>query len=231
MATNAPRAPAAPAAAVALLLAVTTVCARARADAPPAATRPATDDALCRQAVRRFMDAFDAGDAAALSKLIWVDPNRRAQEQGLAATLACVTAQRAFDAAIAGRFGQAAAAARAAVDPARFSAADRAAVDAARVDPRSANEAALVTSRAAAPVVLKRAAGDQPWRVEMRGLATLYDTPRGNPEPGSFRRIEHTRRVAAAIDAVTAQVAQGKFASADAAADALRDAIDGIGNR
>jgi hypothetical protein len=215
------------------LLALVPVGVADGAEAPaPAATRATTDEALCRQAARRFMDAFDAGDVRALGELTWVEPNRRAQEQGLAATLACVTARRSFDAAIARRFGAGAATARAALDPTRFSAADRAAVDAARFDARGANEATLSTSPGAAPIVLRRVAAGAPWRVEVRGLATLYDTPRGNPEPGSARRIEHARRIAAAIDGVTARVdGEAGFATADAAEEALRDAVDEVGGR
>src|SRR5436190_16698705 len=174
------------------------------------------DEAECRAAAARYMTAFDAGDAEALRDVTYYDPEINAQNQGLTAMIGCVVAQRAFDTAVAARWGPNAA--RYAIDATRFTAEEHAALPRARFQLRGVTDAILVTEGNVAPIVLRRTSSGAKWRVVVRGITLLYDTPRRRgPEIGSAKRINAMTAVEAALRDITARIGAGEFASADAA--------------
>jgi hypothetical protein len=191
-----------------------------------AVARPqSSDEAECRAAAAKYMDAFDAGDAAVLRQVIYYDPEINAQKLAVQGMIDCVVAQRAFDAAVAARWGPGAA--RYAIDPTRFTAAEHAALPQARFELRGVTDAILVTRGNVAPIVLRRTSSEGAWRVVVRGITAMYDTPRSRrPEANSRRRIKAMEDVEKALRAVTARVAAGAFPNADAAVNALQAAFD-----
>jgi hypothetical protein len=189
-----------------------------------AAWGQSNDEAECRAAAAQFMVAFDAGDAEAVDRLTYREPGE-AQPAGVKAMIGCLVAQRAFEAAVAQKWGPDAA--RTAIDPTRFTAADHAAVPLARFDQRGPTDAILVTGRNVAPIVLKRARTGAPWQVVLHGIASLYDRPRGNGiERGSRLRIEQQNAVAIILHNVAGRIRSGEFAAADQAVDYLQKLLE-----
>jgi hypothetical protein len=200
--------------------------------AQPRASSPEFHEAECRKVVLDFMTAIDAGDAATLREVVYVaEPQRNvsAQRDGLEAFIACVVAQREYEAALAERFGPAAAAPVAAQS--RFAKADYDAVQNARFEPRG-DEAALILAPNVSPITLQRRNNYPTWRVVLRSVSTLYSSPNprrqppGAAEPGSQRRIDDMNAAARTVRDAAAQVRAGAFPTPAAAAAALQNAIE-----
>ena len=177
------------------------------------------------------MTAVDAADDKTLRDCISYDRYSKAQEPGLIAVVNCIVSQRAFERAIVQRWGADAVQPMAKLTT--FSTADRASVQTARVERRDDREALVILAPRVSPIVV-RLGSDGRWRVVLRAVRSLYDTPEGigrnrsprHPEPGSLKQIDYMEGVALTLQNITAAIRDGKFATADAARAALQKAVE-----
>jgi hypothetical protein len=187
----------------------------------------------CRQAVLRFMDAVNAGDARTVEDLISVMARTRVQSQflGRAVVARCVEWQRALERAAAARWGADAAKAFGGV-LLSFTDADRAAVANAKVFLRAGdNSAVLITGVGVAPVLL-RSGGDGQWRVVLRLVSYLFDVGGGpggggggGAEDSTRVRLRYLDRVERALFHVAWRVREKQIPTVEAARKELEDAI------
>lgn len=183
--------------------------------------------AACRRVVLGLMDALDTGDPDALRQYIHADRRVTAQQQGLAALIECIVAQRELERAVVARWG-AQEARRVAASQSFFSPADRSLVESARVEMNNERGGAIMLlSSGVAPIELRYSRFEGRWRVVLSTLSSLYDGFERNPEPGSLKRIAYMRAVAGALRQVTQLTNEGsKLASPDDARAALQKSIE-----
>jgi hypothetical protein len=181
--------------------------------------------AQCREQVARLMMAVNNANADALRQLIYTRPEREAQRLGAGAVINCIVARRKLEQEIARRWGEEAP--KALGGTSAFPDRDREAVATAEVQ-ASSTEALLYLSPGTTAIELRRTKSGQ-WRILLRAVDLLNDDGQRKPEPGSLQRIEYLRGVARALQLVEAQVRGGKIASADAAREALQQALEEAG--
>jgi hypothetical protein len=198
--------------------------------APPLAAQPwgpgPDPTAACRQVVLGLMKALDAGDANALRLYIHADRRVTAQQQGLAALIDCIVAQRELERAVVARWG-AEGTGRVVASQSFFSTTDRALIESASVEMNNEHGGAIMLlSSGVAPIELRYSRFEGRWRVVLGTLSSLYDGFERTPEPGSLKRIGYMRAVAGALRQVTQLTNDGKLGSPDDARTALQKAIE-----
>jgi hypothetical protein len=172
------------------------------------------------------MDALDAGDPEALRQYIYADHRVSAQQQGLAALIDCIVAQRDLERAVVARWG-APVTGRVVASQSFFSPADRTLVESARVEMNNEHGGAvMLLSSGVAPIELRYSRFEGRWRIMLDALRSLYDGFEHTPEPGSLKRIGYMHAVAGALRQVTQLTNDGKLASPDDARVALQKAIE-----
>ena len=196
------------------------------AAAQPWGSGPGPDPtAACRRVVIGLMDAVDAGDASALRQYIHADRRVAAQQQGLAALIDCIVAQRELERAVVARWG-AEQTGRVVASQSFFSPADRALIESARVETNNEHEAMMLLSSGVAPITLRYTRFEGRWRVVLGTISSLYEGFEHAPEPGSQKRIGYMRAVAGSLRRVTQLTNDGKLGSPDDARAALQKAIE-----
>jgi hypothetical protein len=198
--------------------------------APPLAAQPwgrgPDPTAACRQVVLGLMTALDTGDAVALRQYIYADRRVTAQQQGLAALIDCIVAQRELERVVVARWS-AQETGRVVASQSFFSPTDRTLVESASVELNNEHGGAIMLlSSGVAPIELRYNRFEGRWRVQLDTLKSLYDGFERNPEPGSLKRIGYMRAVAGALRQVTQLTRDGKLASPDDARGELQKAIE-----
>jgi hypothetical protein len=194
---------------------------------PGAGPGPEADPTpACRRVVLGLMDALDTGDPDALRQYIYADHRVTAQQQGLAALIDCIVAQRELERAVVARWG-AQGAGRVVASGSFFSPTDRTLIESASVEMNNERGGAIMLlSSGVAPIELRYSRFEGRWRVVLSTLRSLYDGFERNPEPGSLKRIGYMRAVAGALRRVSQLTSDGKLASPDDARAALQKAIE-----
>ncbi|MGE5611618.1 MAG: hypothetical protein ACM359_20380 [Bacillota bacterium] len=167
-----------------------------------------------RQAIVRFADALNAGDAAQLRATIWTAEDSKAQELGRDALVDLIVAEKRLERVAANRFGAEGKRFRCGFDLI-FSAEDRESVAKASVvfdDPSIAR----VIKPGEIWTLRVRRSGQRDWRVALDIIDfDLDDHPNepSTPNDLSLLRIERLRSAAEAVNLVASRIEQGETAS------------------
>jgi hypothetical protein len=182
-----------------------------------------------RQAIVRFVDALNAGDAGQLRGAIWTSEGVKAQELGRDALVDLIVAEKRLERVAATRFGAEGKRFQCGFDLI-FSAADRQALAKASVVFDDAYIARVIKPGEIWPLRVRRST-QRDWRVALDIIDfELDDDPNepSSPDEPSMLRIERLRSTAEAVNLTASRIEQGEATSVTAAEGELLDRLTKI---